>query len=121
MPGTMNRFENLTEADHFLAEKKTKLNLILEHTENLNREILRKETEEVIRVTTPKAPGPGGRPGKFAELVRSSEFQPHKMFCSTERRKASNRCYKANINLIPECDKDSSKNKTAIKGLNILM
>lgn len=121
MPGTVNRFENLKEVDHFLAEKKTKLHLILEHTENLNREILRKVTEEVARATTPKAPGPGGRPGKFAEPGRSSEFQPHKMCCSRERRKASNRRYEANTNVIPERDKDSSKNKTAIKGLNILM
>ena len=83
-----------------------------EEIENLNRPIISKEIESVLKnLPTNQSPGPDGFPGEFY-LTFLKKLIPIllKLFQKIEREgKFPNSFFKASITLIPKPDKDPTK------------
>ena len=83
-----------------------------QEAENLNRPITAEEIEAVIKkVRTHKSPGSDGFTGEFYKAFKE-ELTPilHRLFEKIQTDGTlPNSFYKANINLIPKAEKDTSK------------
>ena len=105
---------NLEEMDKFL-ETYTLPKLKLEAIENLNRPIISKEIESIIKnLPKNKSLGPDGFPGEFYQTFK--EELTHillKLFQKIEREgKLPDLFYEASITLIPKPDRDPEKKST---------
>ena len=80
-----------------------------EEIENLNRPITSKETNQQLKVSQQRKPGPGGFTGVFYQTFKE-ELMPIllKLFQKIEEKgMLLNSFYKASITLIPKPDKDT--------------
>ena len=115
--------DNLEEMDKLL-ERYNLPRLNQEETENINRPITSTEIETVIKnLPTNKSPGPRGFTGEFFQTFRE-ELTPIllRLFqIIAEEGKLPTSFYEATITLIPEPDKDTTKqeNNRPISLMNI--
>ena len=103
--------DNLEEIDKFLDSYQL-TNLIQEETDNPKRPSTRRGIETAIQsIQKNKTPGPDGCPGEFYQTFREDLIPIlSKLFQKIrEDGTLANTFYQANITLIPNADKDSTK------------